>query len=231
MNLPNIYIIGAQCTGKTTLVNALEAYFTHQHHKNSVPTKPSYPAPSFIEEVARTVLKTHNFAAHDIRTSPSRALALQTLILEAQFRAERLHLATAEDNAEDSCSSPWFISDRSAIDPIVYALRYVSEDAAQELSASNEWKEMRALMARSLVIVCEAGANWLVDDGVRLMPSGEEWMETHRDFCQVLKSAGLKYEILPWRIGIMDERVKFVLSKWERLLTTQEKTLAKLAAA
>ncbi|KAK4665194.1 uncharacterized protein QC763_510390 [Podospora pseudopauciseta] len=53
---PNIYIVGAQCTGKMTLVKNLHANFEF----NS-----SHEPPVLITEVARTVLKKHSFTAAD----------------------------------------------------------------------------------------------------------------------------------------------------------------------
>jgi hypothetical protein len=62
----------------------------------------------------------------------------------------------------------WFVSDRSGVDPIVYARKYASKGAESYLINSTEWSELRERMGKSVVIVCEAGADWLTDDGVRL---------------------------------------------------------------
>lgn len=155
-----------------------------------------------ITEVARTVLVEHGFTAADITSSPSRALELQRLILEAQVIAERHALQEAE----------WFVSDRSGVDPIVYAQKYVSEEAAYTLTKSPAWIELRERMRESVVIVCEAGADWLTDDGVRLMPNNpEEWIEFHVFFCSCMDAWGLKYEVLPCKMVAIEERVGFVL--------------------
>ncbi|KAI0517331.1 AAA domain-containing protein [Xylaria bambusicola] len=202
-SLPNIYIIGSQCTGKTTLVNALCEYF--QHHPIA-----SAKSPTAIKEVARSVLEAHGFDRGDIRNSQDRALELQRLIIEAQSKAERSQLETGS----------WFISDRSAVDPIIYARKYVSEKAATALASSPQWLEMSHRMAKSLVIVCEAGVDWLTDDGVRLMPlDTTEWQQTHAEFCAVLDGVGLIYHVLPARIKDMDERVQFVLTRWKEMAT------------
>ena len=200
-----IYIIGAQSTGKTTIVKALEKHFNqrddsyqlHGHHISH---------PKIIKEVARAVLQEHNFTADEIKSSPARSLALQQLILQAQLRAER------------GISGPdeWFISDRSGADPIVYARKYVGGDAEYELVKSSEWLELRERMSESVVIVCEAGTDWLTDDGVRLMPENkEDWMQFHRHFCCCLDEQGLNYEVLPSKVANLRERVMFVLEKWE----------------
>ncbi|KAI0420368.1 AAA domain-containing protein [Xylaria grammica] len=195
--LPSIYIIGSQCTGKTTLVTALSAYF-EQH-----PPASAQAHPGVIKEVARSVLSQHGFTRADIRQSQDRALELQRLILEAQSAAEQSQGA-------------WFISDRSAVDPVIYARKYAGRAAADALTATAEWAEMRERMARSVVVVCEAGVDWLTDDGVRLMPlDAAEWAQTHAEFCAALADVGLGYHVLPSQMRSTDERVRFVLARWE----------------
>ncbi|GJC90547.1 hypothetical protein ColLi_13385 [Colletotrichum liriopes] len=127
-NHRNIYIVGAQCTGKTTLVNALETYFIAAQ-----PPSTACPRPVIISEVARSVLRTHAITAAEIRSSPDRALELQKLILHAQVPAERHALDTAG----------WFISDRSGVDPICYAFSYAGNEGAALLLASEEWDELK----------------------------------------------------------------------------------------
>lgn len=84
---PCLYIIGAQCTGKTTLVDALEDMFGSGELSNHLQGKSSRPV--IIREVARTVLRDKHFSRDDITTSPSRALQLQKHILDAQYEAEQ----------------------------------------------------------------------------------------------------------------------------------------------
>ncbi|KAL2177637.1 AAA domain-containing protein [Thermothelomyces heterothallicus CBS 202.75] len=203
---PNIYIIGAQCTGKTTLVNHLRAHFAN---RNPVPDG---GPPALISEVARTVLKAHHFTARDVRI-PSRSLVLQRLILQAQAAAERDALESGGPRKR------WFISDRSGADPIAYSLRYVGHEAARALAKTEEWVELKERMRQSVVIICEAGkgvAGWLKDDGVRLMPVDlEEWVGFHRGFCEFLDGEGVRYEVLTADVATHEERVDFVLKRWE----------------
>jgi nicotinamide riboside kinase len=200
---PNIYIIGAQCTGKTTLVAGLEAHFTKRH---SEPSAPTARPPAIISEVARSVLKEHVLSAADVR-SPERSLALQRLILQAQAEAER---RAVQDGAA------WFIADRSGVDPIVYAERYVGQGAAQTLVDSAEWSELKERMAAAIVVVCQPSLHWLTDDGVRAMPDDpEDWMRFHDMFCSFLGRVGLPYMVLPSALQPLDDRVQFVLSAWE----------------
>ncbi|KAI1426251.1 AAA domain-containing protein [Xylaria sp. FL1777] len=201
--LPNIYIIGSQCTGKTTLVNAISESLKHHPIASAKP-------PGVIKEVARSVLESHGFTRDDIRSSQERALELQRLIIEAQSKAEKSHLETRS----------WFISDRSAVDPVVYARKYASREAADALSSSAQWIEMRDRMARSLVIICQPGVDWLADDGVRLIPlDSEEWEQLDTEFCLTLADAGLQHHTLPSQMRNTDERVQFVLTRWEEMVT------------
>lgn len=193
----NIYIVGAQCTGKTTLIGALSSHFT----ASSLSTT---PAPLVFTEVARTVLRKHNLTGSDIASSPSTNLLFQQLMIEAQYATEKV--------AE---TSQWFISDRSGFDPIVYARRYVGEEGARSLMEMEIWGELKERMGRSLVVVCEAGADWLVDDGVRLMPENkEDWVAFHNLFCELLRDAGLDFVVLPCEMKDLAERVRFVLDCW-----------------
>ncbi|KAM7212711.1 AAA domain containing protein [Rhypophila decipiens] len=194
----NIYLVGAQCTGKTTLTNALSAHFEH--------SLPPESRPGVIKEVARTVLVKHKFTAEDIVSTPGRCLLLQTLILVAQ--------AQAEGNV--------FIAANAGADPIVYAMAYMSADAAiggggESLLETAAWTELRGRLAQSLIVVCEAGMGWLIDDGVRLMPKNmDEWITFHRLFCQFLDEQSLRYVVLPRQMVDIQKRVDFVLSEWRK---------------
>lgn len=205
----NIYIVGAQNTGKTTLVKALQKHF--DQHANCKWKDEQISAPNVIIEVARGVLQKHAFTAEDITSSRTRSIALQRLILEAQLQAEA------------EVGNTWFISDRSGFDPVIYALRYVGNDAARDLMASKEFIALKESMQKSLVVVCEAGADWLFDDGVRLMPtSKDDWMAFHSLFCASLDAAGVEHVVLPFSMTGSTERVDFVIGKWARQQTTSE---------
>ncbi|KAF5249569.1 hypothetical protein FANTH_5162 [Fusarium anthophilum] len=198
-HIPNIYIIGPQSTGKTTLVNKLQADLEHQLVDSSI------DKPQIVSEVARTVLAKHEYSAHDIQTSTIRCFELQQLILEAQASSEKEALET----------SSWFISDRSGFDPLVYAKRYAAPGAVQALQQLPAWKDVKARMERSLIVVCEAGTPWLMDDGVRLMPGSDgEWMQIFHDFCEMLDGVGLEYCVVPRAVLDISERATFVWARW-----------------
>jgi predicted ATPase len=194
----NIYIIGAQCTGKTSLVNALE---------NSFGELFSTTRPTVIREIARSVLKIHGFTANDITSDPGRCLQLQALILEAQFNSERDALTKGD----------WIISDRSGMDPIIYASRHIGSEAVKLMVSSDYWKELRDRMSQSLVFVCETVETWLISDGVRLMPRDiQDWAEYDEEFCRMLDSAGIQYQVIPRSVQNLEDRVAFVWSRWKK---------------
>jgi nicotinamide riboside kinase len=193
-NMNNIYIIGAQSTGKTTLVNALEAYWEGSTCENSS------QRPRIVREVARTILETKPSHREDMSTSPTRALQLQQLILTAQHDAETMVCAP---NAYT-----WHICDRSGLDPIVYAKCFFGENAAAEMLASEVWRELENRMKEGLVILCEAGCHWLVDDGLRLMPKNvEEWMRVDAAFRDLLEGQGIDFSVVPKDMVDLHERV------------------------
>jgi len=198
-HVPNIYIIGPQSTGKTTLINKLQSDLEHRLADTSI------DKPQIISEVARTVLAKHKYSAEDIKTSTTRCFELQQLILEAQAEAEKKALK----------ASSWFISDRSAFDPLVYAKRYAAPGAVAQLQQLPAWKEVKARMDTSLIVVCESGMPWLTDDGVRLMPGSEdEWMQTFYSFCEMLGELGLEYCVVPRTVLDISERAALVWARW-----------------
>lgn len=196
---PNVYVVGAQCTGKTTLIDALTKRFHISENRNWAGRTTSEP--QVIKEVARKVLKKHNFTTADITSSPARALELQKLILEAQYHAEQ------------TAAGSWYISDRSAMDPIVYAKVFVGEDAVLKMIQTEAWTQLREKMRKGLVFVCTPNPAWLYDDGVRTMPKDwDEWVSLHRTFCDSLKAQDVHFEILSAEMSV-DERTNVILQR------------------
>jgi nicotinamide riboside kinase len=151
-------------------------------------------------------LQVHGFTRDDIRNVPTSAMALQALIATAQFHAEEAQLQT----------NRWFISDRSSVDPIVYARLYVNREAADMLTIMDIWKQMKGRMAGSLVILCPINVSWLQDDGVRLIPHDHaEWEKMHTEFLQVLADFGMRYYLLPPNVSDQKTRVEYVVQLWE----------------
>ncbi|KAL9600414.1 MAG: hypothetical protein Q9179_003221 [Wetmoreana sp. 5 TL-2023] len=197
---PNIYIIGAQSTGKTTLATALGEYFAQRFSHY-----PSIDEPAQLKEVARGVLKRHNFTASDITSSKARALELQQLIIEAQA------------TAETSLANTWYIADRSALDAVAYARQYVGIAEAESLRQGTTWHEIVQRMRASVVVLCEPCREWLVDDGIRLMPQNQaEWLELHSQFLGLLAGSKVPYTMLPCSISRLEERIGFVIDAWKK---------------
>src|SRR5688500_8245530 len=85
---PNIYIVGPQCTGKTTIVNELRGRMVADNLLSS-------KEPRIISEVARSILRQNHDMAKDIRSSPDRSLDLQKLIIDGQAEEENRALQAA----------------------------------------------------------------------------------------------------------------------------------------
>jgi len=222
----NVYIIGAQCTGKTTLAKALisrltalpqEAFHpspsspTPTLSANDEPLKPplytpdlTYPEPILITELARQIIRDNPIATSDIRNAPSLSLKLQTTILKHQHAIEAyLH---------NIPHPKWYVSDRSGLDPLIYTSALIPSPAYENLLASPEWKTCKEYMKEGLVIVCESGVSWLIDDGVRLMPvDAEEWKTLHERFESVLREEGVPYRVLGKEILDLGKRVEVVV--------------------
>ncbi|KAL8732801.1 MAG: hypothetical protein Q9181_003828 [Wetmoreana brouardii] len=197
---PNIYIIGAQSTGKTTLVTALGEHFAQ---RSSLYTLTDEPAQ--LKEVARGVLKHHNFTASDITSSKARALELQRLIIEAQAAAET------------ALANTWYIADRSALDAVAYARQYVGIAEAESLRQGTIWHKIVQRMRAGVVVVCEPCREWLIDDGVRLMPQDQtEWLELHSQFVDLLTGSEVRYTMLPCSISRLEDRIDFVINAWRK---------------
>lgn len=94
-----IFVVGPSSAGKTTLCHALVA----ELHLDPV---------RHIKEVARTVMRTQGFSRHTIQT-----YEMQHAIMLAQLKEEARVLSIPPDET----SLVQLLSDRSAVDPIVYA--------------------------------------------------------------------------------------------------------------
>lgn len=190
-----MYIIGAQCTGKTTLSEAFAAAV-----KSNIPSLKS----ELLQETARTTLQLHGFTRIDVRNGGDRCLQLQHLIMQSQL--ERESTARKQD-------LNLVISDRSGIDPLVYARMYCESVAVTQLEHSAIWEQLRLNLREGVVVVCEPVQDWLFDDGTRLVPlNWEEWVETHKTFCMLLEQHEIEHIVLPAALRPLEDRVRFMLS-------------------
>ena len=191
-----IYIVGAQCTGKTTLSRALVLEISARNAELQV---------GELIETARGILRLHKYTRDDVREGSARCIQLQRMILESQLEKE------AALSSKDVV-----ICDRSGADPLVYAMVYSRGQQIDELTGSKTWASLRANMERSLVIVCPPVREWLFDDGVRLMPeSWDEWCRVHKEFLSILKRYNVGFAELPPGMPSVDERVQYVLEYWK----------------
>lgn len=184
-----IYVVGPSSTGKSTLCDALARKLRLQ-------------APAYIKEVARTVMSSEGFTRADVGK-----LEMQKAIMLAQLRQE---VETRRVLAK--CGGRILLSDRSAVDPIVYAKltsrsKHEAVQRRQSLIHSPEFTLALPIYQKSVFILLAPVPQWLVDDGVRTMEKQSETMEIFR---QTLDELGIQY----WEIGSvrnLEDRVGLVV--------------------
>lgn len=198
----NLYLIGPECSGKTTLLNALRAFYS-----DCDPASHGIEQPFVIEEVVRVIMHEKGFQARDLYDSV-RGLQLQT------------HILLRQNQTEEKLKDRWFLADRSALDTLVYAKEYTGLDALRALASTKEWAKSRLRMQHATVIVCEAGnTEWLSADKVRLAyQDAAEWKALNEAFFVMLREYGISYSVLPNAIKDLGERVALV----SRLLETDK---------
>src|ERR1700722_9317070 len=146
--MTEVYIIGPSSTGKTTLCRALAATLGLEES-------------TVISEVARDVMRGGGYTREDVGM-----LEMQAAIMGAQLLRERQARAAA------SQSRRILLSDRSAIDPIAYAVlssasKEEAEGRVQYLSNSSQFQSALLAYRQSVVVLLAPVPEWLMDDGVR----------------------------------------------------------------
>jgi nicotinamide riboside kinase len=159
----NVYIIGPQSTGKTTLVKALVDCLG-----GNVPV---------IQEVARNVMREKGYSRIDVDSNDDeRKFGLQCDIFNAQVEKE-LVLTQA--------GTP-FVSDRSAVDPLIYLLHYSGRETTNRITSKDEWRKVRDRYAdtnQSLIVLLSPVREFLIDDDVRYMSKSlNDWHLLAADF-------------------------------------------------
>ena len=186
----SIYLIGPQSTGKTTLTQALQQYYG--------------PETPVLEEIARSILNQKKYSADSLLSN--QCFQMQTDIFDAQFLEEKSFVDQGK----------FFISDRNAVDPIVYAKMYSGNpDDWKHFCKSPEWKILRSRYKNQencLVVLMLPITEFLVDDGTRLMPQDlEEWIEIGNQFQEFLKDQCIPFQVLGENYSGIEERVKKVV--------------------
>ncbi|KAF5370270.1 hypothetical protein D9758_006998 [Tetrapyrgos nigripes] len=182
-----IYLVGPSSTGKTTLCRALAA-------------KLKLDKASVISEVAREVLKSHNFTRDHVNL-----LRMQEAILEAHLKRESEVLGRT--------SAPLLLCDRSAIDPVAYAILGAKNDNDAEerkkiLITSAAFQEALNRYRKSLFILFKPVEGWLVDDGVRSLDNKIGCAEV---FETVLEEFDIKFLKMGPDMTDLSERVQFAV--------------------
>jgi nicotinamide riboside kinase len=190
-----LYIIGPQSTGKTTLVNALARAFV-----DNVPV---------IREVARKVMAEKGYSKVDVdSTDPERRFKMQRDIFTAQVETENSLL-----NSKDLS----FLSDRSAIDPLIYLLRYSGTTHLTRLTSTDLWNDVRDRyrdVSKSLILLLLPVEKFLDDDDIRYVPKSlEDWYALADDFRAFMVEEKIPFLETGDECLEVEERVLWVLSK------------------
>ncbi|KAL4258027.1 P-loop containing nucleoside triphosphate hydrolase [Pleurotus pulmonarius] len=184
MPATSIYIVGPSSTGKTTLCRALAE-------------KLGLNGDAIVGEVAREVMRRTGFTRNDVGR-----LEMQRAIMEAHLLEEEKGLG---------CSVQ--LCDRSAIDPIVYALltaidEHDAKEKYERLADSEAFQRALVRYRSAIFVLLGPVQEWLVDDGVR---NTENQLEYFGLFKKTLAELDISfYEIGEETMGLGD-RVDRVL--------------------
>ncbi|KAI0666962.1 AAA domain-containing protein, partial [Trametes maxima] len=187
--LKAIYVLGPSSSGKTTLCEALASEL-------------KVHPPQYIKEVARTVMRTHGFTRDDVDT-----YKMQYAIMHAQLKAEK-HAESSLTEAKDSIQVPPIVlSDRSAIDPIVYSGTSAAEDAIDRRRKLLDDTALRAVLPGYRNSLFEPVIEWFSDDGVRSLQDPWRYNEV---LFSTLAELGIPYLLIGKETIDLRERVEFV---------------------
>ncbi|KAI0077241.1 hypothetical protein K474DRAFT_1116053 [Panus rudis PR-1116 ss-1] len=188
--LAAIFVLGPSSSGKTTLCDALARDLR-------------LPPSRYITEVARTVMKETGFTRND-----TYKYEMQAAIMNAQVKAEMEALQLGDIQAGELR----LLSDRSAVDPIIYASTASTSSANEtrkRLLESEAFRTVIGTYKRSLFVVLQPVSEWIYDDGVRSLEDPWNYVDTLRRFLE-------EYDIPFWEIS---ESVKSLV---ERVALTKE---------
>jgi nicotinamide riboside kinase len=154
---------------------------------------------AYIKEVARKVMASTGYSRKEVAL-----MEMQLAIMKAQIERE----------SQERNSHSILLSDRSAVDPIVYAILTAGSDDEIEsrktqLIERPEFQETLKTYQQSIFILLKPIADWIVDDGIRLMEKQEE---TYRIFERLLRELNIKFRVLGPEMRSLRERVSFVIS-------------------
>ncbi|KAI6122036.1 AAA domain-containing protein [Pisolithus sp. B1] len=186
-----VYVIGPSSTGKTTLCNA-------------VAKSVGLPTRCYITEVARQVMRSKGYTRADVGT-----VEMQRAIMLAQLEKEANAFACARwGNSEGEL----ILSDRSGIDPIVYAIMTAKNEgeARQKEAMLVDIPAFQMALRRykdAIFLLLNPVEEWLVDDGVRSLDHHEHCIKVFR---QVLDKYGIKYQEIGAETKKIEDRVRLL---------------------
>jgi nicotinamide riboside kinase len=192
----SVCVVGPQSTGKTTLIDALADRF-----QGNIPV---------IKEVARHVMQEKGYTREDV-DSPNRErrFALQRDIFTAQIEMENSFLVSGRTSS--------FLSDRSAIDPIVYLTHYAGPDESLRITSTVEWQKARRRYADTqnfLIVLLSPVPEFLVDDNTRYMSKSlEDWHSLTNSFREFLDAQRIPFIEIGENCIDLKERVTLVLNQ------------------
>ncbi|KAJ6529217.1 AAA domain-containing protein [Mycena capillaripes] len=180
-----IYVVGPSSTGKTTLCKALAKRL-------------GLSGTQFITEVARRVIKGLGLGRDHIG------------MLEMQRAIMLAHLEKERENANGSAQ----LCDRSAVDPIVYAIftaanQEEAETRKQALVGLPEFQSALPQYRKSLFVLLTPVKEWVVDDGFRHVGDETKILAIFRD---TLSELGIAYREIGPDMRFLPERMSFVTS-------------------
>ncbi|KAI0919369.1 hypothetical protein AcW1_003921 [Taiwanofungus camphoratus] len=182
-----IFVLGPSSSGKTTLCNAIAESL-------------NVDAARYVKEVARTVMKTHGFTRDDVDT-----YEMQYSIMMAQLKAEEKVIKMGGGND----TGVMLLSDRSAIDPVVYLATSNAPGAAErhrKLLENDELQKILPLYRESLFIVLKPVAEWIQDDGVRSL---EDPWKYNGKLIETLKALRIPFVQIGERMKDIQARVEY----------------------
>ncbi|KAJ6471593.1 AAA domain-containing protein [Mycena vitilis] len=180
-----IYLVGPSSTGKTTLCNALAKRL-------------GLNGSQIVTEVARRVIKELGLGRENIG------------LLEMQQAIMLAHLEQEQQSGEGITQ----LCDRSAVDPIVYAIFTAANGAdaqSRKEALVNLPEFQRALpqYQKSLFILLNPVKEWIVDDGFRHVGDETRILTIFRD---TLAELGIRYREIGPSMRFLPERTSFVAS-------------------
>jgi nicotinamide riboside kinase len=198
----NVYIIGPQSTGKTTLVNAMAQSLEGDVH--------------VIQEIARTVMRERGYSRNDVDSDNSeRRFTLQQDIFNAQVEKEMMFLQSGKE----------FLSDRSAVDPLIYLMHFSGQNEVNRITSTDKWRKVRSRYAdynQSLVVLLSPVASFLVDDDVRYMSKSlDDWNALASNFRLFLDQEKIPFVEIGEEILDIKERVTEVMQNLEKKRTRE----------